>query len=127
MTVLFFWVYVNTCVFRIYSNNRTEFCKFVQNFGNYMGFYQFLLLTAKFTNSDYHTLNIILFWVFFKQLYRCTISMSGICVVMYSAARRRWHCKADFSVHSRQMRSRLTGASPAVGWRAANNSRYKRS
>ena len=38
------------------------------------------------------------------SIYKCTISVSGICSAMYSAARRRWHRSADFSVHNKQMR-----------------------
>ena len=42
------------------------------------------------------------------------MSMSGNCDAIYSAAKRRWHCSADFSVHNRQIRSMSTGVSPSV-------------
>ncbi len=62
-----------------------------------------------------------------SKFYKCTISMPGNCSAIYSAARRRWHCIADFSVQSMHMRSREFKASPAVRLRVANNSLYIRS
>ena len=48
------------------------------------------------------------------------MSMSGICNAIYSAASLRWHCRADFSVHNRQMRCLVVPVTKAQNIKTRN-------